>query len=466
MSTMKKTDTKLLLLVGTTWYCKRRVPTKFSHVVRRSYIKTSLRTDSLIIARKRRDALVESQNAEWTALSLEAQATDGDTQIVRRVQKARYGAASSKAESLGFTYKTAEELFEGGSVDEVKKRVEALEKHFDISKEPPPKKEADALLGGIKSPGRKSLDIADCFRMFVDEIEFDAQLKKSESQKRSWENSMRAGVDYFIEAVGNIPMDSITREHAIAYRNWWADRIKNGDEKGKCPKPYTANRRIGAMRTIYDRYYTYIGQEDRPNPFRKLKFQDRRSKKRPPFSNQWMLEVILKPGALDGLNAEARGVFLALIETGARPSEICNLRPENIHLNAPTPFIEIREQSDREVKASASNRDIPLIGVSLAAMKANPDGFPRYVDKETHMSNTLMKFFKENGLLETPDHKIYSVRHSFETRMLEAGIDHDLRCTLMGHKLKRPDYGSGGSIEYRRDQLMKIVHAYSSDLSI
>ena len=454
------------MLIGTTWYCKRRVPTIFSHVEARPYVKTSLRTDSLSIARKRRDALIESQNAEWTALSLEADSKDGRTDVIQKVQNARYISASSKAESLGFQYHTVEELYESGSVIEVKQRVKALERHFDITKEPPPKKETDALLGGIVAPHSSGITVSECFKLFVDEIEFDAQLKKSASQRRSWENSMRAGVDYFISAIGDIPMENISRDHAIAYRNWWAKRIKHGDDKGKRPKPYTANRRIGAMRTIFERYFTYVGQEDRANPFRKLKFKNRKSEKRPPFSNTWVCDRILKPGALDGLNNEARGVFLALIETGARPSEICNLRPKNIHLDSPAPFIEIREHSDREVKASASNRDIPLVGVSLAAMKANPRGFPRYLDKETHMSNTLMKYFKQNGLLESPKHKIYSVRHAFETRMLEAGIDHDLRCTLMGHKLKRPDYGSGGSIEYRRDELMKIVHSYPLDLII
>jgi integrase len=171
-----------------------------------------------------------------------------------------------------------------------------------------------------------------------------------------------------------------------------------------------------------------------------------------------MRNTILTPNALAALNTEARGVVLIMIETGARPSEICNLKPENIHLNTKVPYIEIHGKSDREVKASASNREIPLVGVSLEAMKANSNGFPRYFDKDTHLSNTLMKYFKENNLLETPAHKIYSIRHSFEDRMLEAGLDYALRCTLMGHKNNRPSYGDGGSMEYRRDQLLKIAH--------
>jgi hypothetical protein len=42
--------------------------------------------------------------------------------------------------------------------------------------------------------------------------------------------------------------------------------------------------------------------------------------------------------------------------------------------------------------------------------------------------------------------------------MLEAGIDYGLRCTLMGHKNDRPEYGDGGSLNFRRDELLKVAH--------
>ena len=68
-----------------------------------------------------------------------------------------------------------------------------------------------------------------------------------------------------------------------------------------------------------------------------------------------------------------------------------------------------------------------------------------------------MKYFKTNGLLETPAHRIYSIRHAFEKRMLEADIDYGLRCILMVHHNTRPSYGDGGSLEYRRDQMQKFT---------
>lgn len=62
-------------------------------------------------------------------------------------------------------------------------------------------------------------------------------------------------------------------------------------------------------------------------------------------------------------------------------------------------------------------------------------------------------------------HRLYSLRHSFEKRMLEAGLDYGLRCLLMGHKNSRPSYGDGGSMEYRRDELLKISHPISNSFT-
>lgn len=48
--------------------------------------------------------------------------------------------------------------------------------------------------------------------------------------------------------------------------------------------------------------------------------------------------------------------------------------------------------------------------------------------------------------------------------MLEGGLDYGLRCTLMGHKSDRPEYGDGGSLQYRQSELLKIVHPVKTEL--
>ncbi|MGJ8558620.1 MAG: hypothetical protein ACSHX3_00140 [Litorimonas sp.] len=65
-------------------------------------------------------------------------------------------------------------------------------------------------------------------------------------------------------------------------------------------------------------------------------------------------------------------------------------------------------------------------------MKQRPCGFEKYRDRSSTLSATLMKAFRAKSLLETPEQRIYSIRHAFEKRMLEADIDYGLRCILWG----------------------------------
>jgi integrase len=69
-----------------------------------------------------------------------------------------------------------------------------------------------------------------------------------------------------------------------------------------------------------------------------------------------------------------------VLETGARPSEIINLSKARIVLDAEIPYIRIQAEG-RLLKTDHSERDIPLVGLALEAMKRHPNGFPRYFDK-------------------------------------------------------------------------------------
>ena len=151
-----------------------------------------------------------------------------------------------------------------------------------------------------------------------------------------------------------------------------------------------------------------------------------------------------------------------LIETGCRPSELINLRPEDIHVDEKVPYISIKPSKSRQIKTESSIRDIPLMGVALEAARRAPNGFAHYHDRNELFSANMMKAFRVRSFFPTSDHVIYSFRHSFEKRMQEANIDYGLRCLLMGHANSRPSYGDGGSLAYRRDEMLKIVHPYDA----
>lgn len=451
-------DRKNLELRDGHWHYNRRVPSRYAAFDDRGRIRFSLKTTSLDTARERRDALIEADDLYWASLAGingEAAGPDGE-KVQRLVAHRRYDAAGKRALARGFTYVPAADLAEAASIHELIERVRIVDAQDQGHKHAREEHEAEAVLGGAVPP---PVMISEAFEIYCTEIAADEQLGKSESQKRLWKKTKNRGVQYLIDLIGDKPILSVTRQDAQSYYNWWRERLS--DKPGrKALTANTANRDIGNVRKLFTDYCKFIGDEDRLNPFRNLSFKDKLKADVPPFESEWVRSKILKPGVFAGINAQAAHIVFALIETGCRQGEIANIEEEDIFLDHAVPHIRIRPKRNREIKTRASIREIPLVGISLEAMKKFPKGFDHYRDKPDLLSQTLMKAFKVRRLLPTPQHKIRSFRHSFEKRMLEAEIDHDLRLTLMGHTNKRPAYGDGGSLEYRRDQLMKIAHLF------
>ncbi|OYU39777.1 MAG: hypothetical protein CFE33_10500 [Pseudorhodobacter sp. PARRP1] len=131
------------------------------------------------------------------------------------------------------------------------------------------------------------------------------------------------------------------------------------------------------------------------------------------------------------------------------------LTAAQIRLDSNVPHIKI-EAVGRTLKTDSSERVIPLVGISLEAFRQFPSGFPRYADNPG-LSDTINKYLRENKLLETDKHSLYSLRHSFEDRMLAAGIDERIRMDLMGHQIKRERYGAGADLDHLQRVVQKIA---------
>ncbi|HEV2502370.1 MAG TPA: tyrosine-type recombinase/integrase [Mesorhizobium sp.] len=430
------------------WSYKRRVPAKVGDLDERGpVIRISLDTDDIAIARTKRDVYEEADNALWASLIQEGETSQA---------KARYTATVKRAEALGYAYRAAPELASTAKLEDVLERIEG-----HISGQTP-LPVARAVLGGETMPPVK---VSEAFKTYKVDIAADENVQKSIGQKKKWANVKQRAVDRFIALNGDMNMLDIGREHATKMYDFWRPQI--APEKGQPTRTASSgNRELGNMRVLYRDYFNHAGLKDRPNPFDGLGFREKNRKKRsrPPFPIEWIRDVLLQPGPLAKLNDEARGVVLAMVETGARPSELCNLTASRIVLKHKVPHLVIETRDDpedpREVKAESSERIIPLVGVALDVFRKHPEGFPRYRDKESAMSAAINKFMKENNLRPSPRHVLYSLRHSFEDRMKNAKLDSELRRALMGHTIDRPNYGEGGSLEWRRNQLRRIVLKY------
>ena len=431
------------------WQYTRRVPSEVAHLDPRGTIRIGLKTNSLDLARHKRDAMMLADDEYWAMLQKSEGSLSPESE--RSILMSRYQSAKKRALARGYIYTPIDTLADLSPLGEIIDRIKTLQKQPQSVEAI----EAEALLGGIQEA---HMPVSEAFRLYTEKLSVGTLKGKSEAQKKTWRKPKERAIANFITLFDDLPMDKVTRKHGQDFYKWWGERVNPADGS-KGLNPNSANRDIGNMRTLFKSYWAYQGDDTRPNPFKGLNYTENFYKDIPAFEDQWVRRKILVPGLFDGLNQEAKLIAYALIETGCRPSEIANLRQDHIKLNSNVPHIQIRPRENRQLKTNSAIRDVPLTGVSLdVAMRLAPLGFPRYRDKGNLLSAALMKAFKHRDLFPSKDHRIYSFRHSFEKRMQESGIDYGLRCTLMGHSNNRPSYGDGGSLAYRQSEMLKFVH--------
>ena len=383
---------------GLTFHLRKRVPVRFLSIESRRHVGISLHTDSFSEAEQKAKIIWEQHLAGWEA-RLAGNSFDANE---------RFEAASANS----------------GKLDKL---------------------EAEAVLGGAVQP---DIHISRALELFWI-LAAEETLGKSPDQVRRWRNPFKKAIANFVSVVGNLALHEICREDMLAFRQWWFERMR-----AKSLSANSANKDLihlgKVLKTVNE--LKGLGLD---LPLAGLSFKEGEARQRPSFSDSWIRDVLLAQGALDGLNSEARCIILGMVNTGYRPSEATGLLPEHINLEGRIPYISI-EPDGRQLKSVRSRRVIPLAGVSLEAFQQCPTGFPRYRGNAS-LSATVNKFLRENGLLQTPDHTLYGLRHSFEDRMLAAGVDERIRRDLFGHRLNRERYGAGATLEHLHKTIQRIA---------
>lgn len=415
---------------GRLYHLRRRVPRRYRGVEPRETVWISLHTDSEMLATNKADRAWSQMIEAWEA-RLAGNSEDAET---------RYKAARDLARARGFRYLDAGNVAKL-PVEDVVARVEAIPAP---AKQPDPV-EAAALLGTVPEPRITVTKALQLYWTLAREKTFG----KSEDQLRRWEAPRKKAVKNFVAVVGDKEIANITRDDMLDFRQHWLDRIEAGEVTAN-----SANKDLIHLGDVLKTVNT-MKRLGLSLPLGELSFKEGEARTRPPFSEDWIRTRLLAPRALEGLNGEARGLLLGMVNTGYRPSEGTALTADTIRLDHNVPHISI-EPTGRQLKSQYARRMIPLTGVSLEAFKEFPEGFPRYRDSAT-LSATVNKFLRGKGMLETPRHSFYSLRHSFEDRMLAAGIDDRIRRDLFGHRLDRERYGKGASLEHVAELVARIA---------
>ena len=311
MKAIKRPD-QYLRLRGDIWHYVRRVPKAVSHIDERSLIYRSLDTDSRKVARQRRDIYAHADDQRWNEIS--------PRRSFPAPRDAVYRDAIHHAQALGYAYTPMESLVAQNNVTDLLRRLEALGPLKDAP-QPKEERDADALLGTVQTP---SATITQAMDLYLSEIVADELASKSPEQVKNFSKIKRRAVANFVKLNGDIDMRDITREHAHAVRKFWHNRIHPKDGS-KPMSGSSGNKDLGTLRKLYRRYFEHIGEEERENPFRNMRFKDTIITKVLPFKDDWVRSRILTPDVLSGLNREGALLCMALIETGCRPSELANM---------------------------------------------------------------------------------------------------------------------------------------------
>ncbi|WP_334150750.1 integrase [Hyphomicrobium sp.] len=420
---------------GGIWYLVRRVPKAYAHLDDRRVVKLTTGIRVVNDPRGIRATKVVAQLSESLEEDWREMAAGRDPDLHRRFERSQ-----RMVMNRGLSYIPAENLAVG-PLEEIVRRLDIL------VREKAGPEVASAVLGCVDEPTLMLSGLAEVY----EGAQSASLASMSPNQVRRWRWCVKRAIANVVSVIGDKSVLDLTREDGIAVRRSFQKRILEGEIVIN-----SANIEMGRFRKIL-RVVKMERQIDIPlSAFDDLRIDGGDKRHRPPFETDFIQSAILAEGALGGLAPEARRVVYVMADTGMRPSEIVNLLPHHIHLDAPVPYVSIRAEG-RRLKTKPSERDIPLVGCALAALRLQPEGFPTYRDLSDDLSAEVNEYLQERGLRPTPEHSLYSLRHSFEDRLTALDPPDKIIGRFMGHKQLRERYGKGPTIKHLHSWIKRIA---------
>ena len=157
------------------------------------------------------------------------------------------------------------------------------------------------------------------------------------------------------------------------------------------------------------------------------------------------------------LDDDLRWLVALVSDTGMRLAEVAGLLKSDLILDEDIPFIRLQPHAWRNLKTSGSERDVPLVGMSLWAaqrlLEAYPDSvyaFPRYNKTTTTNANSASAALNKWLHPHVPDGcTMHSFRHSMRDRLRAVECPADIVDQIGGWATGGvgQGYGSGYGLE-------------------
>ena len=180
--------------------------------------------------------------------------------------------------------------------------------------------------------------------------------------------------------------------------------------------------------------------------------EDEKASTRLPIPNDNLVAIQKECFELDD---DVRWLVALISDTGIRLAEAAGLLVSDIHLDADVPHIALRKHPWRSLKTRGSERDIPLVGMSLWAARRVVENqqdfaFPRYTDGSGCNANSASAAINKWLKQRVPEGcVVHSFRHSLRDRLRRVECPSDIADAIGGWATAGvgQKYGSGYGLE-------------------
>jgi integrase len=223
------------------------------------------------------------------------------------------------------------------------------------------------------------------------------------------------------------------------------DEFRRRRQSGTSIKDATVNRDLSVLRHIL--YWGVDEQLLLANPLARLKMARERRIRRQVLSVTE--EILLLAAAKDHL----RAMIIAALDTGMRRGEITSQRWEDIDFSRKLLFVTRSKTPEGEA------REIPLterLHEHLLENRKDTGLVVNFRNRPVHIVKRTWKTALKNGGLRHI--RFHDLRHTFNTRLMEAGVLQEIRMALMGHSAGSKVHATYTHIELpaKREAIRKL----------
>lgn len=224
-----------------------------------------------------------------------------------------------------------------------------------------------------------------------------------------------------------------------------AEEFRRKRQREGSVKDATVNRDLSVLRHIL-----YWGVDEKlllANPLARLRMARERRTRRP------VLSVAEEDALLSAAPEHLRRIIIAALDTGMRRGEILSQQWE--HVDFPRRLLFVTKSKTPE----GESREIPLTRrlSALLETKARHSGVVfTYQDQPFRIVKTTWRTaLRKSGIRHV---RFHDLRHTFNTRLMEAGVMQEVRMALMGHSSGQSVHSTYTHVELpvKRDAIARL----------